>query len=187
MRKNDLRKLYKSKRSALSDETVAHYSTLITQLVVNTFVRPQMTVSLFFTIAHQKEVQTNALFYELIQKDCRVTGTVSNFDALTLEHRTVSDLDELQLNAYGIPEPQQGAVIHPHEFDIVFVPMLIADERGFRVGYGKGFYDRFLAQCSTSCQFVGLNFFDPISSIEDVNDFDLPLTHLVTPENVYAF
>ncbi len=70
---------------------------------------------------------------------------------------------------------------------MVLVPMLIADQNGHRVGYGKGFYDKFLATCKPSCIPVGLCFYEPVASIDDVNALDMPLKYCVTPGSSIAF
>ena len=68
---------------------------------------------------------------------------------------------------------------------MVLVPMLIADKNGHRVGYGKGFYDKFLATCKPSCIPVGLCFYEPVSIIDDINALDMPLKYCVTPAEVH--
>ena len=61
------------------------------------------------------------------------------------------------------------------------------DEKGFRIGYGKGFYDKYLADCSIDCLKVGFCYFEPVDSIEDSKEFDVPLNLCITPQNVYVF
>ena len=70
---------------------------------------------------------------------------------------------------------------------MVFVPLLVFDQHGHRVGYGKGYYDRFLDQCSESTLKVGLTFFDPVTKIEDIETHDISLDFALTPERIYAF
>jgi len=62
------------------------------------------------------------------------------------------------------------------------VPLLISDEQHYRVGYGKGFYDRFLANCRKDCKKIGLNFFKPIQKISDSNEFDIALDEVIYPK-----
>ena len=52
-----------------------------------------------------------------------------------------------QKNARNIHEPMDGTVVDAKLIDMVFVPLLIFDKRGYRIGYGKGFYDKYLQQC----------------------------------------
>jgi 5-formyltetrahydrofolate cyclo-ligase len=90
-------------------------------------------------------------------------------------------------NRYGIPEPLHGEVIPPSELNLVLIPMLVCDEQGHRVGYGKGYYDRFLSLCSDDCIKVGLSWFEPVPMIEDTEVFDVPLDLCITPQKVYVF
>ncbi len=90
-------------------------------------------------------------------------------------------------NIYGILEPVEGTVIDPIDLDIIMIPMLGFDSLGNRVGYGKGYYDRFLANCKKDVIKVGLSFLSPIDCIADVDFFDKKLDFCITPERVYAF
>jgi 5-formyltetrahydrofolate cyclo-ligase len=84
-------------------------------------------------------------------------------------------------------EPQNNEVIGPEEIDLVFVPLLAFDKKGYRIGYGKGFYDKWLANCRPGCMKIGFSYFDPVESIEDSSDFDVPLDLCITPHNFYVF
>jgi 5-formyltetrahydrofolate cyclo-ligase len=55
------------------------------------------------------------------------------------------------------------------------------------VGYGKGFYDRFLSDCRPHCIKIGLSFFEPEIDIVDVLESDIKLDYCVTPESVFTF
>ena len=91
-------------------------------------------------------------------------------------------------NAWGIPEPKQGVIITPETIDVVFVPLLAYDKYGNRIGYGGGYYDRFLSECRGDTLKIGLSYFAPASDFSNLchlNDFPLDLT--VTPTSVYQF
>ena len=90
-------------------------------------------------------------------------------------------------NRWGIREPVAGRTVDPSDIDIVIVPLLCFDTRGFRVGYGKGYYDRFLAKCRPDCLKAGVSLFPPIAAIDDVNRFDVKLDICVTPEATVKF
>jgi 5-formyltetrahydrofolate cyclo-ligase len=87
----------------------------------------------------------------------------------------------------GIPEPVQGELIPDEQIDLVFVPLLAFDKKGNRVGYGKGFYDRFLAQCRPNTQKMGLSFFCPIDEISDVDPWDVKLDSCICPDKIWTF
>lgn len=71
--------------------------------------------------------------------------------------------------------------------DAVLVPLIAFDARGFRVGYGKGFYDRFLKTCRADCLKIGLSLFPPVEKIADTADFDVKLDACATPEKIWRF
>jgi len=90
-------------------------------------------------------------------------------------------------NSWKIPEPAGSEIVAPEALDLVIVPLLCFDARGHRVGYGKGFYDRFLRKCRPDCIKAGLSFFPPIDSIDDVYDDDVPLNACITPTETFRF
>jgi 5-formyltetrahydrofolate cyclo-ligase len=63
----------------------------------------------------------------------------------------------------------------------MFVPLLAFDVNGHRVGYGKGFYDQYLAKCSSKIIKIGLSLFDEPSIIDEVESTDIPLDIIITP------
>ena len=75
----------------------------------------------------------------------------------------------------------------PKKIDVVFVPLLAFDSKGHRVGYGKGFYDRFLNECRKDVITVGLSFFEAEDEFIEANETDVPLDYCVTPLKVYSF
>ena len=101
-----------------------------------------------------------------------------------IEHAVGMDMS---INIWGIKEPESNRVVDPQQIDVIIVPLLIFDKRGYRVGYGKGFYDRFIARCRPDVITIGLSFFEPVEKIEDLNEFDIPLGFCITPERLYSF
>ncbi|MNY64409.1 5-formyltetrahydrofolate cyclo-ligase family protein [compost metagenome] len=70
---------------------------------------------------------------------------------------------------------------------MVFVPLLAFDIHGNRIGYGKGFYDKFLAECKPETIKIGLSFFEAVNQIDDVFESDIKLDYCVAPEKIYQF
>lgn len=90
-------------------------------------------------------------------------------------------------NEMGIDEPMDGTNLDPEIIDMIFVPLLIADISGNRVGYGKGFYDRFLQRCRKDVIKIGFSYFEPIAAISDVYTGDVALDYCITPTQCYPF
>lgn len=94
---------------------------------------------------------------------------------------------QLRESPFGIPEPTGGVITPPDVIDILIVPLLVFDKQGYRVGYGKGFYDRFLLHCKSTSKRVGLSLFPPEERIDDAAEFDQRMNMVITPEQVYHF
>lgn len=103
-----------------------------------------------------------------------------------LENFFFEGLHQLKKSPLGIPEPQDGVPVPPEKIDLVVVPMLLADRRGNRLGYGKGFYDRFLAGLRPDCLKTGISLFDPVDELP-AEAHDIRLDRLITPRDVLSF
>ena len=66
-----------------------------------------------------------------------------------MTHFLLTDNTKIKKNQYNIPEPINGLEVPTKKIDVVFVPLLAFDKKGNRVGYGKGFYDKFLIRMQT--------------------------------------
>lgn len=119
--------------------------------------------------------------------DLQIAYPVSDHTQLSMSAVAVHDDTVYQTDRRGITEPKEGRVVSPEKIDLIFVPLLICDTKGYRIGYGKGFYDRYLAQCSAHTITMGFSYFDPVEPIADTHSFDVPLHYCITPQNIYEF
>src|SRR5207253_1373213 len=94
---------------------------------------------------------------------------------------------ELVENIWKIHEPSHDEYVEKSRIDAVIWPLLCFDKGGHRVGYGKGFYDKFLTQCRPDCKKTGLSYFAPIDQIDDVGAHDITLDYCITPEQIFEF
>lgn len=182
MKKQELRKIYKQKRKALSAVEVENLQENIYQQVFEFDFSSINTIHIFLSIERLLEINTNPIIDSLLLKNKTIVVSVSDFSTNTLTHFLFDRKTKLKVSSFGIPEPINGIEIDPKKIDLVFVPLLISDEKKYRVGYGKGFYDRFLAECKSDVKTIGLNFFQPIDTIEDINEFDIPLHQVIYPK-----
>jgi len=184
--KNALRKKYINLRNNLSKDEIIEKSIQIANQALTLPIWGPSYYHLFLTMEEKKEVQTEFLLHILQGKDKSVVVSKSNFETHEMDNFLLQENTVLKVSKYGIPEPVSGIVIEPTMVDVVFVPLLAFDISGHRVGYGKGFYDRFLARCRMDAIFVGLSFFEAESKIDSTSD-DIPLDFCVTPEKIYSF
>ena len=99
----------------------------------------------------------------------------------------LTDSTVIKKNKWNIPEPIDGIEIPSEKIDVVFVPLLAFDEKGHRLGYGKGFYDIFLASCKPDVIKVGVSFFEAENAIPELETSDIALNYCVTPNKTYIF
>jgi 5-formyltetrahydrofolate cyclo-ligase len=187
MNKMNLRKKYKAFRLLLSEEELEDKSLAIANRLLQLDIWDNTYFHLFLTIEEQKEVDTEYLLQILAGKDKEIVVAKSNFETLEMTNYLLTDNTKFQKNDYNIYEPVDGIEVPTSKIDVVFVPLLAYDTLGNRVGYGKGFYDNFLAKCKEDVIKIGLSFFEPEESIDDVSESDIRLDYCVTPMTLYSF
>jgi 5-formyltetrahydrofolate cyclo-ligase len=194
MLKADLRKQYLAERRALSaDEVNQRSQQLATRLMVqlsSLVADRRFVLHTFLPIQRHNEVDTWLIIHQIWDQypQIQIAVPVTDMMQLPMRHYVITPETTFVANRLGIPEPPtDGLERQPEEFSVVLVPLLVFDQRGHRVGYGGGFYDRFLAQCRPDCQKIGLSLFAPIQQIDDVAETDIPLNGCLTPDSYWAF
>jgi 5-formyltetrahydrofolate cyclo-ligase len=187
MNKKDLRFKYKEARQQLSDNEMESKSLAIANRLLQLDVWNNTYFHLFLTIDKQREVDTEFILQILMGKDKAIVVSKSNFESRTMTHFLLTDTTKFVKNEYDIPEPINGLEVPVTKIDVVFVPLLAYDKKGNRVGYGKGFYDNFLAQCKPETIKIGLSFFEPEEQINDIFEGDIRLDYCITPETIYQY
>ncbi|MFP5471766.1 MAG: 5-formyltetrahydrofolate cyclo-ligase [Bacteroidia bacterium] len=188
MTKQQLRKQFLDRRNQLSKAEVENWSLMIFERFFINFEPKNKKIHVFLPIFEKNEINTFLLIEQLFAKtSCQIISSKSDFKTSQMEHFLIDENTHFEKDQYNIPTPTNGKKANIDELDIVFVPMLCFDEQGHRVGYGKGFYDIFLAQCSKKTLKIGLSFFEPISQISDINTHDIILDYCITPNNIYHF
>ena len=190
MTKSELRKIYLAKRQMLSFPERELASTRIAARLFRDFDLSKVKVlHCFIHIERFGEVDTRPIFQDIWSKYPQIQTVVPrvNHETEELDCLKYGQDTELVHNAWQIGEPARNDHVEPREIDIVLVPLLCFDRRGHRVGYGKGFYDRFLRKCRPDCQKVGLSMFEPIDEISDAHENDEPLDAAVTPSETISF
>ncbi len=186
--KSQLRKKYIEKRQALSPEKLELISESICHLLFFNFQLENKKISLFLPIERAKEINTYKIWEKALSFDAKVAIPKVDYKTNQLKHIFFNSVDQLEVSSYGIPEPKHGTVVSAEHFDYVVVPLLAIDERGNRLGYGKGFYDRFLSKCSPRCKFIGISHFDEMEkSIPEITSADIPLHYCITPTKIHRF
>jgi 5-formyltetrahydrofolate cyclo-ligase len=187
MDKSSLRSKYKSLRAALSDEAIERQSLAIANQLLTLDVWQKNYYHVFFTIEEKKEVDTLFILHILAGKDKEILVSKSDFESVSMTHFLVTDNTKFQKNSYNIPEPISGLEVQVGKIEVVFVPLLAFDILGNRVGYGKGFYDKFLSECEPETIKIGVSFFEAEAVIDGISKEDIKLDYCITPERVFRF
>jgi 5-formyltetrahydrofolate cyclo-ligase len=104
----------------------------------------------------------------------------------SMEHIVYEGLHQVRESQLGIPEPVNGTPADIARLNLVVCPLVCADVNGHRLGYGKGYYDRFLSRLPAGCLKVGLSYFEPLPALP-VDEWDVAIDLLVTPKEAYDF
>jgi 5-formyltetrahydrofolate cyclo-ligase len=189
MTKKEIRKLYKEQRQNIPERDLLRYDDLLLIRFQQWPLQDFNVLLSYFPIQNKAEINTHLMADYLafrlphLQLAFPVMDPVSHL----LKPMLVHDDTDYRENNYGIAEPVNGTPIRPSDIDLVFVPLLAFDERGYRVGYGKGYYDRFLSACRKDVVKIGFSYFEPLPRIDDINEFDVPLSLCITPNKLYEF
>lgn len=189
MKKSEARKIYKEKRALLSPREVNLKQDLLLIQFQSLKLPYAQVVHTYLPLYASNEPDPGPLVDWMRFRDLGVKVAYPKINTMdySMQHFLQDEDTIFEANAYGIPEPINGIEIDSTSIDIVFLPLLCFDEKGNRVGYGKGYYDRFLAKCRKNVISIGLSFFPPISTVEDTDFFDKKIDFCITPDRVYAF
>ena len=190
MNKEALRVLYKQKRAALTEKECVRLNDLLLIQFQRLEIDFDATVLMsYWPLEKFAEVNTFLMtdYLRFRMPGLQLAYPVINPDNQTMRAMLVDDYTSFKKNAWGIAEPVNGTVLAPANIDIIFVPLLAFDKAGHRLGYGKGFYDRFLPSCREDVVKIGFSYFEPLGAIHGIDQFDTPLTTGITPEDIYEF
>ena len=188
MIKSELRKLYFQKRLSLKEQEYANFNYQITdQFFSNIDLSMINIIHTYLPIEKNKEPNTWLIIDKIKKEFPAVRISIPRVRNNTLENFFFEGIHQLEKNAWGILEPKEGMPTDVKKIDMVIVPLLIFDENGNRVGYGKGFYDKFLSLCKPSCKKIGFSFFEATLNIDGISQHDIPLDSVITPKGVKHF
>lgn len=177
--KESIRKILLSRRSGIPEDEYLAESKKITERVLQLpELRNARTIHCYVSMNERREVNTHPLLKNLLESGSKVAVPVTLIESGTLYHAHLEGFDDLEPNKWGVLEPTGDKRISEQDLDLVIVPMVGGDIHKNRIGYGMGFYDRFLQ--NVSCPTVGLLFECCLVDKIPVEPFDVKLDTLVT-------
>lgn len=172
------------KRNGLSWLEVQGTSHEITQRILFLPAYQQAQTILFY-LSTRNEIDTAPLIRTAWQQDKKVIVPVCQPNK-NLSLSQLLSLEELGTGKWNIPEPKKEFLrpISPQEVDLVIVPGLAFDEEGYRLGYGAGYYDRFLTKLSPECIKLALAYEFQLISKVPREPHDIPVDMILTEQRV---
>lgn len=187
MKKSDLRSIFKEKRLQLSHKKKQQLSASI-RAHFAAWLKKHSFNSLMSYVPFEKfnEFDPAPLETEFLQQNAE--GVVY-FPKMQGEHLVpiLPQTQTFERAQFGIMEHLDYLVADPKQIDLLLLPLLITDRFGHRVGYGKGYYDRFIPHLRADCIKMGISFFSPIDRIQDVHEGDQALDGCIHPDGIIMF
>lgn len=181
--KRTLRKHLLEKRNAISDRDWEEKSKRIHDRFLQQFdLDDHDHIHVYISMDQRKEVETLSLIDFLFSHRKRVTVPVTQFEPPMLKHSRLQNIQSLSPNKWGVMEPNTFDEVTIEDVSLIIVPLVGADEDKNRLGYGKGFYDRFLSK--TEVITVGFCFEECLVKKVPTEDFDIPLDYIITDKKV---
>ena len=160
--KKFLRKAFKEKRSKINLSQYQYLCKCIFNQLIKIKIWDKDFFHIYLSNDSKKEVSTNDIVSLLMKKNKKVVVP-------------------------KICEPIIDVEFDKSLIEIIIVPLLVFDRKGHRVGYGGGYYDRFMSNAPKNVVKIGLSLFEPVDEISDINQNDIELNFVVTPSKTYSF
>jgi len=156
--KSEMREVALKTRKALSREELQNLSDAVMKNVISSpeYKRSKVVASY---VGKSGEVRTEGIIRQSLKLGMRVLVPVSRSEVTGLVFSELRDFDsELAPGRFGVLEPIRGHLrpVPLREADLILVPLVAWDDRGFRLGYGKGYFDRALAGAGMRSVTMGL-------------------------------
>lgn len=181
-----LREQFLPRRKELSSEHVRSLSTRIQQtfFLLDTVIHAQ---SIMIYLSYAQEVETEAIINEFLRLRKIVYVPAFTKDMTEIYPSQLhSYTQEIRDTIMGVPVqlPQYQTVSDVRSIDLIVVPGIIFDERGYRIGFGKGFYDTLLSQKSNQQKTIGLAYAFQVISRVPVDVWDQPVDLIITEHTI---
>lgn len=182
MNKTELRRQLKSLRRTLSDNFISSASAEITnKIIADSAVSNAKTVMVYLSAFN--EPSTFDLIARLLSSGTNICVPVTDIDTHTITPCSLNSLDDIKRGAYGIYEPCIIISVPANEIDTVLIPGIGFDRLGNRLGFGEGYYDRFLdGFCGTK---IGVCYDFQVSEYIPSDEHDIKMDYIITEKRIY--
>jgi len=188
MEKEEIRKRILSLRDSQTEEEMRSKSELIQKRLFN-LPEFKKAKTIMFYVAMGSEVRTEQMIKQALKQGKRVVVPISDVKKRKLILSELKDFDELKPGTFNILEPKKEFIrpVSAEEIDLVIVPGIAFDKKGNRIGYGMGFYDKFLTSLKKRIPVVGLAYELQIVDAIPVDDKDVTVNKVITEKEVIKY
>lgn len=189
LNKIQIRSIYKEKRKSISLEEVNNISERISEEAIR-FIQLNnfKNIHLFLPIKSQNEFDTQKIISFCFENHINVIVPISDLKNNTMDNALINENTVFENNPWDIPEPKSNyKLVQNEQIELVLTPLLAFDLSGYRVGYGKGFYDRFFSKCPKTTVKCGISFFEALEGALSTDQYDIPLDICISPSKIYYF
>ncbi|WP_125153813.1 5-formyltetrahydrofolate cyclo-ligase [Clostridium rectalis] len=178
--KKSLRKQVLEKRDALTYKERGYLDKeIFNKLIQSNFYKNSNCIFVF--VSYKTEVDTHLIIKKALQdgKTVCVPKVISKEKGMVAVK--IKDFSELLVSTYGILEPKIcNNLVNPKEIDLVLLPGAVFDGNGGRIGYGGGFYDRFLVNVKPSVSKIGLAYKIQVVKKVPMDELDIRIDGIIT-------
>ena len=180
--KNHIRTKIKSQRNSISKEEVLSKSTLASELFLSSEEYASASVLMLY-MPLGNEMDTSIVISQALNDEKKVVLPVTDVENVDIIPYYITDVTNFKDGAYAIREPQNGTLAKPDEIDTVIVPGIAFDYHGGRIGFGKGYYDRFLSKFKGTK--VGFCYDFQLTDNAYSEPHDVMMDYVVTNDGIY--
>jgi 5-formyltetrahydrofolate cyclo-ligase len=181
--KASLRREILAQRSKLTQEEIFYKSNAVDEILLREFSDVKITTLMAF-MPFRNEIASKSYMELFLEGHRRLVLPRVDASKKSIQIFEVSNLEnDLETSSWGIKEPKLHLPkVDPLEIDIILIPGVVFDRKGFRIGYGGGFYDQFLPL--TRAYKVGIGFALQITKQVPVEDWDVQLDAIITENGI---
>jgi len=177
MTKNELREVFKTKRLEITDKKEKSKA-IMEKIIVSSYYKNAQVIAVYASLP--LEVDTSVLVQQAL-KDHKVVvfPKVENYELAFYQVAAIKDLTTRGPLNIREPVPSLDHLVHKNEIDLMIVPGICFDHKKYRIGYGKGFYDRYLI--GNKAHTIGVCFTEQIYEKDiPINDQDIAVDEVIS-------
>ena len=182
MNKDILRESMRKKRRLLPPDFIQQSSDKIKDTVLSLKDIKNAQLIMVYLSAF-KEPDTFNLISELLDSGKEICVPITDMDTFTITPARLVSLDNLTRGAYGISEPKEFISVPTSEIDVALIPGIAFTASGDRLGFGKGYYDRFLKNFNGTKIGIGYDF--QITDKIPSDEHDIGMDMIITEKRLY--